>query len=99
MPFERGRHDRHTQQHQRARYHLRTGMAKVALEAKVNGTAPVDSVGTPLHYASEMMERHSTTTLVRWARGVKTVTSVGGMAFCKTCQRVPKACRCRRRRA
>ena len=98
MSYDRGRHDRHTQQHQGARYHLRRGMATVALQAKVDGRAPVDCVGTPLQYATEMMERHSVQTLSKWSRGATTTAVAGGMAFCARCERVPEACRCRRRR-
>ena len=95
MSYDRGRYDRHTAQHQRARYHLRAGMARVALEAKVIGKPAEDSVGRPLLYANEMSQRHGVNTLQRWADGRSTATVlVSGMAFCSRCKRVPTACRC-----
>ena len=65
--YDKGRHDTHTKTHQAARYHLRAGMAKVALQAKAEGRPAVDSRGTPLRYANEMAQRHNTKTLARWA--------------------------------
>ena len=94
MPYDKGRHDRHTRQHQQARYHLRQGMAKVALKAKVEGRPEVDCVGRPLLHANEMAERHNMKTLQKWADGRSTSVIVGGMDFCAGCHCVPEACRC-----
>ena len=92
--FDRGRHDRHTARHQASRYHLRQGMAKLALKTKVDGQPMVDTAGRPFLYCNEMAERHNTKTIEKWARGVKTLAVQGGMEFCPQCHRVPKACRC-----
>lgn len=68
--YDRGRHDQHTQLHQESRYWLRQGMARVALRTKLSGKPEVDARGTPLKYSNEMAERHSTTTIQRWADGM-----------------------------
>lgn len=92
--YDKGRHDGHTRQHQQARRHLKQGMAKVALRARVEGQPATDCVGRPLLYANEMAERHSARTLERWAKG-HTILAIGtGMDFCPTCHRVPEHCRC-----
>ena len=90
-----GRHHKLNQQHTAARYHLRAGIARVALEAKVTGKPAEDSVGRPLLYANEMAQRHSAGQLERWANGHRKVLGIGGMEFCKRCHRVPRYCRCR----
>jgi|SRR3990167_638966 len=91
-----GRHHRLNHQHTAARYHLRAGIARVALEAKVSGKPAEDSVGRPLLYSNEMAQRHSASTLERWADGHSTTGAFEGMAFCRRCKRVPEACWCRR---
>ena len=96
-----GRHNKLNQQHQKSRFHLRAGIARVALEAKVTGKPAEDSVGRPLLYANEMSQRHSASTLEKWANGGDRSLSsamVGGMDFCSRCKRLPDYCRCRRRR-
>lgn len=90
----KGRHDRKLEAHQKARYHLRRGMATVALKAKVEGKPEVDCVGRPLLYANEMAERHGVNTLARWARGAKTVAIIGGIDFCSKCKRIEDFCKC-----
>lgn len=90
-----GRHDRRNQRHEQGRYHLREGMAKVALATKVTGKTAVDAVGRPLLYSNEMAERHSAGQLESWARGARVVGGFSGMDFCTQCHRVPHACRCR----
>ena len=65
--FDKDRYDRHTQQHQEARYRLRAGMAKVAHAHKRGHRQAVDAYGHPMK-AQEMAERHSERTLERWAR-------------------------------
>lgn len=100
-PYGRkGRHHRLNQQHTKARYHLRAGMSKVALQAKLEGKPAEDSVGRPLLYANELAERHGAAQLARWAKGGDTTTTVvglfGGMDFrCPACHRLTKTCRCR----
>ena len=93
--YKTGRHNKLNQQHTKARYHLRSGMARVALEAKVTGKPAEDSVGRPLLYANELAERHGAGQLERWANGNKTVAVIGGMDFCESCHRVPEYCKCR----
>lgn len=92
----KGRHHRLNQQHEAARYHLRGGMARVALEARVTGKPAEDSVGRPLLYANEMAQRHNAGTLEKWAAGRSTRGAFQGMMFCRRCKRVPQACQCRR---
>ena len=95
---KQGRHHKLNQQHTASRYHLRAGIARVALEAKVTGKPAEDSVGRPLLYANEMSQRHSASTLEHWANGgdqSRSSAMVGGMDFCSRCHRVPEACRCR----
>ena len=92
--YDKGRHDAHTRQNQKARYHLRAGIAKVALEAKRDGKPAEDCVGRPLQFANEMAERHNTKQLVQWSKGYKPAGFVGGMEFCPTCHKVPKFCEC-----
>ena len=97
--FDKGRHNAHTRAHQQARWHLRQGIATCALKTKVDGELEVDCVGRPLQFSNEMAERHSIKTLQKWADGRRTVALSEGMDFCARCQRVPRACRCRRRGA
>lgn len=52
-----------------SRRHLRAGMAKVALQAKMNGRPEVDCRGTPLKYANRMADGHGAGTLERWSKG------------------------------
>ena len=92
---KQGRHHRLNQQHTAARYHLRAGIARVALEAKVTGKPAEDSVGRPLLYSNEMAQRHSASQLERWADGPSPMALSSGMDFCSRCHRVPEACRCK----
>ena len=92
--YNKGRHDSHTRAHQSSRYHLRAGIAKVALEAKRDGKPVEDCVGRPLQFANEMAERHNTKTLVKWSKGYKKVVVSSGMEFCPDCHKVPAACVC-----
>lgn len=66
--YDSERHNRHTTQHQQARYHLRGGIALAARKAKVTGKPATDSVGRPLLYANEMSERHNLKTIEKWVR-------------------------------
>lgn len=59
-----------------SRYRLRAGIAKVALEAKADGKPVCDARGTPLRYANEAAERHSSSTLEQWRKGRSTKTIV-----------------------
>lgn len=83
--FNRG-HDAHTQQYQDARYRLRKGMAKVALREKLGIRRAVDSRGQPMR-AQEMAERHSLTTLERWARGWSGDRMKPTKVWCQVCKR------------
>ena len=71
MPVNQGRHDRDTQAHQAARYRLRTGMARVALQIQDGRDDGRDAAGRPLTYATEMAQRHSRATLTKWARNAR----------------------------
>ena len=88
MPYERGRHDRHTTQHQAARYSLRKGMARMALAHKTGKQQAMDSRGAPMRYAVEMAERHGVKKLQAWANGATVV----GLAMSIN-QQHPKAAR------
>ena len=92
MPYDKG-HDAHTATHQAARYGLRKGMARVALQHKTGVRPATDVRGKPMR-AMEMAERHSTSTLQRWANGYSQTVIGSGMDFCKTCHRIPQACAC-----
>ena len=94
MPYNKGRHCRHTAAEQASRYNLRQGMAKVALEAKVSGKPELDCAGRPLLYANQMARQCGQRTIEKWARGVKPVAVVGGMDFCPSCHKVPEFCDC-----
>lgn len=63
--------DRRIEAEDAARRKLRAGIAKVAEQAKAEGRAPVDCRNHPLKYATEMMNRHSASTLAKWRRGGK----------------------------
>ena len=95
---KQGRHHKLNQQHTAARYHLRAGIARVALEAKVTGKPAEDSVGRPMLYSNEMAQRHSASQLEKWADDRRSSTAVfSGMEFrCPQCKRSTKQCRCRR---
>ena len=95
MPYDLGRHDGHTRAHQHARYRLRGGIARMAIQAKVEGKPVEDSVGRPMKYCNEMADRHGLKTLEKWARGATMSALAAGMDFCSRCHRVPEACRCR----
>lgn len=88
MPFDRGRHDRHTEAHQQARYHLRQGMAKVALRAKRSGQPVVDCAGRPLLYANRVSEQVGTATIERWAKGwgAKAAPGKPTQVWCAPCK-------------
>lgn len=78
------------------RYHLRRGIAKVALQAKVTGQTEVDCVGRPLLHANNMVEQVGINQISKWARGVhSTAIAVSGMEFCPDCKCVPEYCTCR----
>lgn len=77
------------------RYHLRRGIAKVALQAKVTGQTEVDCVGRPLLHANNMANQVGINQISKWARGVNsTAVAVSGMEFCKVCHCVPEYCNC-----
>ncbi len=97
MPYNKGRHCRHTAAEQASRYNLRQGMAKVALQAKRSGKPELDCVGRPLRYANEMAQQCGTKTIEKWARGSHTVAMSGGMDFCPDCKCVPEHCDCKKR--
>ena len=77
MAYDKGRHDRHTAANQKARFHLRGGMARMALEAKRSGKPVEDSVGRPLAYCNEMADRHGHKTLEKWVRASDRPAMVG----------------------
>lgn len=86
MPFDKGR-DAHTRQHQAARFHLRQGMARVALDHKLGIRTAHDFTGQPLK-AMEMAERHSVSTLQRWAHGYAAKAAPGqpSQVYCERCK-------------
>ena len=49
-----------------ARYHLRAGMATVALQAKIEGKPAVDAAGRPLKYANRLANGVGMAELERW---------------------------------
>ena len=66
---------------------MRAGIARVALKAKLTGKPEVDFVGKPLVYANEMAERHSLTTIGRWADGMDAKAgNKPSQIWCKPCR-------------
>lgn len=74
----KSRNSQRTRMEDEARYHLRGGIASMAMKTKVTGKPEIDCRGTPLKYSNEMAERHSISQVERWMKGERKIISIPG---------------------